>query len=127
MIDDAPFWQTMLGAKEPDNLPLKEPWYSRLSRFVRLVVIVILRPDKLLELVHTFISDHVGFKFVEPLDFDLGRVLSDGSGREPILMLQGSGEADRLSGKVKRLARARGQLLEEISLGEHQEVCYLHS
>ena len=64
-------------AKEPDNLPLHEPWYSKLNRFQKLLVVANLRLDKLLELAYSYVSDHVGFKFVEPVLLDLGRVFSE--------------------------------------------------
>ena len=68
-------WKMIYDAKEPDDLPLHEPWHSRLSKFHRLVIIKILRPDKMTELLDTFISENLGFKFVEPLSFDLGKHL----------------------------------------------------
>jgi len=61
------FWMTLRDAKEPDNLPLKEPWYSSLPPVLRLVVIAALRTDKLTELVESFVSDHVGFKVLYSL------------------------------------------------------------
>ena len=33
LVDNHPRWKLLYEAKEPDNLPLHEPWYSRLSRF----------------------------------------------------------------------------------------------
>ncbi len=30
-------WKFLYEAKEPDNLPLHEPWHSRLNRFQKLV------------------------------------------------------------------------------------------
>ena len=70
-------WQMLYDAKEPDNLPLHEPWYSRLSRFQKLLVIASLRTDKLVEMAYSYVSDHVGYKFVEPVTLDLGRVFSE--------------------------------------------------
>ena len=67
----------LYDAKEPDNLPLHEPWYSRLSRFQKLLVVANLRTDKLVELAYSYVSDHVGYKFVEPVTLDLGRVFSE--------------------------------------------------
>jgi dynein heavy chain len=80
-------WKLIFDALEPDSLPLHEPWHSRLPSFLRLVVINILRPDKLSELLDSFISDHLGFKFVEPLSFDLGRILADNGPRVPMVFL----------------------------------------
>ena len=59
LVEKAKQWQMIYEAKEPDNLPLHEPWYSKLSKFNRFVVIAALRPDKILELVRSFISDVV--------------------------------------------------------------------
>ena len=68
----------MAESNESDILPLHEPWYSRLSKFAHFIVVAALCPDKILDIVHTFISDNVGFKFVDsPADIDLGRILTD--------------------------------------------------
>ncbi len=43
LMESSSFWLMLHDAKEPDNLPLKEPWYSSLSTFFRLVIIATLR------------------------------------------------------------------------------------
>ena len=43
MVQSSSFWLVLHDAKEPDNLPLKEPWYSSLAPFLRLVLIGALR------------------------------------------------------------------------------------
>ena len=80
-------WKMIYDAKEPDDLPLHEPWHTRLSKFHRLIVIKILRPDKMTELLDTFISEHLGYKFIEPLSFDLGRILADTGPKVPMIFL----------------------------------------
>ena len=98
-------WKMIYDAIEPDNLPLHEPWHSRLSSFYRLIVIKIMRPDKMTELLETFISDHLGYKFVEPLSFDLGRILADNGPRVPmVFLLHSSKNAMKI---VKRLKAER--------------------
>ncbi len=80
------------------------------------------RPDKLMELVHAFVSDHVGFKFVEPVSFDLGRSFSDGHAGQPIVALSPDVEgAAAMTSKVERLAAQRGHKLEIVSLGDNVE------
>ena len=64
LVDNNAKWKLLFDAKEPDNLPFHEPWYSRLNRFHKLVVCAVLRVDKLPELVESFVSDHIGYKFV---------------------------------------------------------------
>ena len=117
-------WKMIYDAKEPDDLPLHEPWHSRLSKFHRLVVIKILRPDKMTELLDTFISENLGFKFVEPLSFDLGRILADTGPRVPMIFLLDSAK-DPLS-MVKKLKQERdeqsvGGSMSIISLSEGLE------
>ena len=53
-------WKLLHDAREPDNLPLHEPWYSRVDRAKRVLVIGAIRPDKLPELVYSFVSDNIG-------------------------------------------------------------------
>ena len=86
MEENCSRWQMLYDAKEPDNLPLHEPWYSRLSRFQKLLVIASLRTDKLVEMAYSYVSDHVGYKFVEPVTLDLGRVFSECESRYIYLM-----------------------------------------
>ena len=64
MVENNAKWKLLFDAKEPDNLPFHEPWYSCLNRFHKLVVCAVLRVDKLPELVESFVSDHIGYKFV---------------------------------------------------------------
>ncbi len=37
MENNAQKWKFLHESKEPDNLPLPEPWHSRLNRFQKLV------------------------------------------------------------------------------------------
>ncbi len=61
--------------------------------------------------MHSFVSDHVGFKFVEPVPFDLGRAFSDGRAAQPIVALAPDAEgAAALADRVARLAAHRGQV-----------------
>lgn len=106
----------LVEAKEADNLPLHEPWYSRLSKFHRFVVIAALRPDKIVELVHTFVSDHIGFKFVDPIPYiDLGRVLSDGDNSQPVVFLT---KNDQVAKSIRTYAATKKRPLTTISSGE---------
>lgn len=100
-------WKMIFDAKEPDDLPLHEPWHTRLSKYHRLVVIKILRPDKMTELLDTFISEHLGFKFIEPLTFDLGRILADTGPKLPLIFLLDPSK-DPLK-MVKRLKQERDE------------------
>lgn len=115
LVDSAPRWKLLHEAKEPDNLPLHEPWYSRLSRFHKLVVVAVIRVDKLLELVHSFVSDHIGYKFVEPVQFDLGRIFSECDSSQPIVYtIDGPSEAKT---DIRKFSKEREKDLLQLSMG----------
>ena len=114
MVENQGRWQMLCDAKEPDNLPLHEPWYSRLSRFHKLVIVGALRPDKLMELAFTFVSDHVGYKFVEPVQLDLGRVFSECEPSQPLLfVVKGANEASK---DVRTFASDRSKKLASLTM-----------
>ena len=110
----------MFDAKEPDNLPFHEPWYSRLNRFHKLVVCAVLRVDKLPELVESFVSDHIGYKFVEPVQFDLGRIFSETDPSQPLLYtVKGPNEA---ASDIKKFAEEKEKSLAQFSMGGNNEI-----
>ena len=108
-------------AKEPDNLPLHEPWYSRLSKFQRLLVIAAIRPDKLVELVQTFICDHLGYKFLEPVPLDLGRIQSTNEELAPIVFFS-NGE-DNPANWVRDFALTRKAEVKSARVRRDQVCC----
>ena len=115
LVDSQDRWKILYDAKEPDNLPLHEPWYSRLSRFHKVVVVTAIRVDKLLELVYSFVSDHIGYKFVEPVQFDLGRVFSECDPSQPIIFTaNGPNEAKN---DIRKFAKERDKGLIQLSMG----------
>ena len=117
-------WRVVVEAKEPDKLPLHEPWYSQISKFARFVVIAALRPDKILELVHSFISDVVGFKFVDtPVKFDLGRVLTEAENSQVIIFQSDMGDAARI---IKDYAFDKTIAMSTYSMGEEQSSNIIH-
>ena len=112
-------WRLLFDAKEPDNLPLHEPWYSRLGRFHKLVIVATLRVDKLHELVYSFVSDHIGYKFVEPVQFDLGRIFSECDPSQPLVYtVQGPNEAVE---DICKFAKEREKSLIQLSMGVKNE------
>ena len=79
-----------------------------------------LRVDKLLELTHSFVSDHIGYKFVEPVTFDLGRVFSECEPSQPIIYLtSGPNEA---SADIRKFATERSSSLVLFSMGGDDEI-----
>jgi dynein heavy chain len=80
-------WKLFCDSIEAEDMPLHEPWNSRLEKLQKLILVKILRPDKLVEVMNIFLSNNLGYKFIEPLPSDLGRVLSDTGPKVPVLFL----------------------------------------
>ena len=80
-------WKCIFDAAEPDDLPFHQPWETKLMKFHKLIIIKILRPDKLIEILESFISENLGYKFVETIPTDLGRILADSGTKTPVFLL----------------------------------------
>ena len=108
-------WKIVRDAKEPDNLPLHEPWYTNLDPLKRLLVIAAIRGDKLLELIHTYVSDNVGYKFVEPVKFDISRSISNISSDQPLIFIESGCHDSRI--QIDEFATSKGKSLQTFTMG----------
>ena len=66
-------WKVIYDASDPSAEPLPEPWDARLSRVQKLLVLRVLRPDKLVSAVQRFVLAEMGSAYVEPPPFDLDK------------------------------------------------------
>lgn len=114
MVSNPKAWKTVFEAKEPHSLPLHEPWYSRLDRFLKLLLVGRLRPDKLCDMAFSYVSDHVGYKFVEPVVLDLGRVFSESEAWQALIYtINGPNEAAK---SIRAFADDKGKELLRLSM-----------
>jgi dynein heavy chain len=68
-------WRVLYDAKTPQTLTdFPEPWQSKLTFFQRMIMLRVLRPDKVVHAVRSFVEDNIGRRFVEPPPFDLVKV-----------------------------------------------------
>ena len=80
-------WKVVYDSLEPDDMPFHQPWHKRLKKLHKVVVIRILRPDKMIEMLESFISENLGYKFIETITTDLVRLLSDSAPKVPVFLL----------------------------------------
>lgn len=64
-------WKAILDSTTPAEQPMPEPWAQSLTPVQKLMVLRVLRPDKLVLAVQHFVLQEMGSKFVEPPPFDL--------------------------------------------------------
>ena len=58
---------------DPASMVLPQPWADRLTSFQKLLVLRVLRPDKMVVALRHFVRSEMGTQYVEPPPFDLNR------------------------------------------------------
>ena len=54
-------------------MDLPQPWADKLTSFQKLLVLRVLRPDKMVVALRRFVRSEMGTQYVEPPPFDLNR------------------------------------------------------
>lgn len=117
---DAEFWTPMLTADDPQALPMPPVYADRLSPFQQLMLIRVLREEKLTQGIKKFIVAELGPKYIESPPFDLEGACTDSSSGTPIIFVLSPG-ADPIANLIE-LAKAKGMeaRLKTLSLGQGQ-------
>ncbi|KAI8464307.1 MAG: dynein heavy chain and region D6 of dynein motor-domain-containing protein [Monoraphidium minutum] len=118
IADNAFEWRAVYDSPAPQAAALPAPWGARLDAFQRLLLLRILRPDKLAAGLSAYVADTMGPHFVEPRPFDLAPCFADSSPSAPLIFLLSPG-ADPM-GSLLRFAEERGVRVESVSLGQGQ-------
>ncbi|PFX28824.1 Dynein heavy chain 1, axonemal [Stylophora pistillata] len=105
-----------------DHHPPQLGWnVSSLSRFQRLIIVKVLRPECLVDSVRLFVEQQMGPKFVTSFGFDLQEVFEESSCRKPLIFILSPG-SDPTSQLMRFARETRGTSLhlDIISLGKGQ-------
>jgi dynein heavy chain len=86
---------------------LKDPWpgvWNELSLFRRVIVMRILRPDKVIAAIQKLIKKEkeLGIRYITPPPFDLAKSFSDSTNKTPVIFVLSPG-ADPMS-ELQKLA-----------------------
>ena len=106
----------------PHREALAGEWDENLNRFQKLLVLRCIRPDKMMQGVQDFVSEHLGEGFVKPPPFDLEKSFRDSSALTPLVFVLSQG-ADPLADfmKLSNTMRMNGKV-DPISLGQGQGI-----
>ncbi|XP_050308267.1 LOW QUALITY PROTEIN: cytoplasmic dynein 2 heavy chain 1-like [Anthonomus grandis grandis] len=99
------------------------PKQFTVTEFERLLIVQILRPDRLLSSIENTCLRISGLRTVDPPVLNLHSVLSESNANEPILLITTSGMDP--SSEICELAKQINQGFEEISMGEGKEALAL--
>eukprot|EP00842_Homolaphlyctis_polyrhiza_P000439 jgi/Hompol1/1396/HPOL_002693-RA len=101
-------WEDIYNSSEPYTMELPGGWDTKLNSFQKLLVMRIIRPDKLVPAVMEFVRSKMGQKFVEPPPFDLVASYADSNNCAPLIFILSPG-ADPMAGANKLNAISLGQ------------------
>ena len=102
---DAPTWKKILTADNP-IMPLPAVYEDRLSQFQKLMLIKVMREEKLIYAVKKFVSAELGPQYIESPPFDLEGAATDSQNTMPIIFVLSPG-ADPIADLIA-LAKGRG-------------------
>ena len=113
-------WQPFFSRDDPQNVRLPQPWEDKLDSFKKLLIIRILREEKLVFAVRHFVNIRLGQEFTEAPVFDLQSAFEDSSAVTPMIFILSPG-ADPTD-YLFQLAEGQGKMsgLRVISLGQGQ-------
>lgn len=92
--------QAVYDAADPVSAPLPAPWATKLDAFQHLLMLRVLRPDKLTGAIHDFVKLIMGQRFVEPPPLDIDRCFKDSAATTPLIFVLSPG-SDPMSALLK--------------------------
>jgi len=114
---DKVIWKDFMNSEEPQSLTLPETFEHRLTEFQKLMLLKVLREEKMVNGIKEFVRKELGQKFTESPPFDLMGAFTDSSPTTPIIFVLSPG-ADPI-GYLLNLAKQKNMenRLKVLSLG----------
>lgn len=113
-------WKDLYDSEAPQKRALPGKWAKKLTAFQRLIMIRLVRPDKLVVAIYQFVQGYMGQEYVTPPPFDLTKSYADSNhlcplvfilspGSDPIMPLTRFAERKGYSAKFKSISLGQGQ------------------
>ena len=115
-------WQQLYDSKTPqDFADLPQEWAVKLSDFQRLILLRVIRPDKVVHAARAFVERNLGQRFTQPPPFDLATIYDDSTAMAPLIFVLSPG-ADPMAALLKFAGDQGfgGDKFDSISLGQGQ-------
>lgn len=118
---DPSAWKLYYDLENPEVFPIPSPWSDRLTPFQQVILMRIMRPDRLVMKVANFVKQGMGERFVSPPFFDVAKSFVESNCLVPLIFLLSPGfdptiSLAKLAGKLGFSAR-----FVSLSLGQGQE------
>jgi dynein heavy chain len=113
-------WHEWFLASEPENTPLPGEWEGRLAELQRMVLVRCLRPDRVVFMATSFVTNNMGHKFVEPPVADLQQIAQETSSpAQPLIFVLSPGVDPTV--QLQDLAKKLNVELYTLALGQGQD------
>ena len=113
-------WKNWFNSLNPQDDPFPGNWDKKLSQFQKLLVLRVLREDKVVPAVTNFILNKMGKHFIDVPPFDLAASFKDSAPNVPIILVLSTGADPTMY--LNNLAKEVGvfERMKMISLGQGQ-------
>ncbi|CAH0562483.1 unnamed protein product [Brassicogethes aeneus] len=91
IIENICDWNNFLTNQNPFASKIPHKWENKLTSFHKLILINLLRPEKLYDAIPMFISNKIGDKFIHPQKFDINEVYNKSYSIQPVIFLLTTG------------------------------------
>jgi dynein heavy chain, axonemal len=122
IVDFPADWETLVESDEPHSVPIPGDTTSQLTDFQRLLLIKVLREEKIVSSTIEFIKRNLGPDYIDIPPLDLVRVYKDTNSITPLIFILSTG-SDPVSQLMKFAASPKMNMadkLQMISLGQGQ-------
>ncbi|GAX80571.1 hypothetical protein CEUSTIGMA_g8008.t1 [Chlamydomonas eustigma] len=120
MTSNMAVYRKLFDSNDAHEMPMGEPFQSKLSSFQKMCFLRCLRPDKVGMAIQAFVTENLGQKYIEPPPFDLGTCFKESAPVTPLIFVLSSG-ADPMADLLKLADEMRfTKKFEKVSLGQGQ-------
>lgn len=115
IVKDHVEWRDFFSSMEENKLTIPFPWDGKTNRFEKLIIIKILRPDRLNEAIKLFVATELGTTYVHPPEFDISKSFEEANCLTPLIFFLGLDPMQSLMGFAKKMGFDK--VLKTIALG----------
>ncbi|XP_043264608.1 dynein axonemal heavy chain 7 [Colletes gigas] len=84
-------WKDYYDLLDPENSPIPDPWEKTLTPFQKLIVVRMIRTDKVMIMIQRFVEAGMGLHFIVPPPFDISKSFADSNSLVPLIFILSPG------------------------------------
>jgi dynein heavy chain, axonemal len=109
-------YKELYDMSDPSQFEWPAEAEALLSNFTKLIVIRVIKPDKLVPAIMRFVVSKLGEEFINPPQFDLQLIYKDSTNITPLIFVLSAG-SDPMKA-LEAIAASKKRVLRSVSLGK---------